>query len=158
MLAATTLSAQGPTFSRLVAGVMTWGVWGHNLNTKAIAELIDTCLEVGITTFDHADIYGHYTTEAAFGAALAGSDSLRSKMQLVSKCGIKLVCKERPDNEIKSYDLRKAYIIASAEQSLRNLGTDYLDLLLVHQAQQPSAHRDERVVAEHSGREGIRVR
>ena len=126
------LSPHGPQFSRLVAGVMTWGVWGHDLSATAMEKLIDTCLEVGITTFDHADIYGHYTTEAAFGAALGHRQGWRSQMQLISKCGIRLVCPQRPENTLKSYDLRKEYIIASAEQSLRNLGTDYLDLLLVH--------------------------
>lgn len=132
MLSPAQLSYHGPTFSRLVAGVMTWGVWGHNLEVKEMSALIDHCLDLGITTFDHADIYGNYTTEEAFGQALAIDPSRRKKMQLISKCGIKLVCKQRPDNSLKSYDLSKDYIIASAERSLRNLGTDHLDLLLVH--------------------------
>lgn len=132
MLSPTVLSHNGPTFSRLVAGVMTWGVWGHNLPVQEMTALIDHCLELGITTFDHADIYGHYTTEEAFGQALAVEPSRRNKMQLISKCGIKLVCEQRPENSLKSYDLSKKYIIQSAEQSLLNLGTDHLDLLLVH--------------------------
>lgn len=132
MLAPTTLHPNGPTFSRLVAGVMTWGIWGHNLNTAAIDAFIDHCLQAGITTFDHADIYGHYTTEAAFGQALRLNPGRRSQMQLVSKCGIRLVCDQRPENQIKSYDTSKDYIISSVEQSLRNLSTDYLDLLLIH--------------------------
>jgi predicted oxidoreductase len=111
---------------------MTWGVWGHNLPTTAISSLIDHCLAVGIDTFDHADIYGHYTTEAAFGQALRQNPGRRNQMKLISKCGIKLVCKQRPENHVKSYDTSKAYIIKSVEQSLQNLGTDYLDLLLIH--------------------------
>lgn len=132
MLAPIQICPDGPTFSRLVAGVMTWGVWGHGLSTNDISTLIDHCLSLGITTFDHADIYGHYTTEAAFGEALARDPGKRVKMQLISKCGIRLVCKQRPENLVKAYDHNKAYIIASAEQSLRNLRTDYLDLLLIH--------------------------
>jgi predicted oxidoreductase len=111
---------------------MTWGAWGHQLPTKAMRTLIEGCAEQGITTFDHADIYGHYTTEAEFGKALDGSSQLRDEIQLVSKCGIRLVCTERPENHLKSYDTRRAYIIESAERSLRNLRTDYLDLLLIH--------------------------
>lgn len=132
MLAPVQLSYPGPVFSRLVAGVMTWGVWGHNLDIKEMSALIDHCLSLGITTFDHADIYGHYTTEEAFGNALTLHPKRREEMQLVSKCGIRLVCDQRPENLVKSYDLGQDYIIASAERSLRNLRTDYLDLLLIH--------------------------
>ncbi|WP_367391355.1 aldo/keto reductase family oxidoreductase [Lewinella sp. LCG006] len=132
MLAPIRLSSPGPVFSRLVAGVMTWGVWGHDLDIKEMSAMIDHCLSLGITTFDHADIYGHYTTEEAFGNALALQPRRRHEMQLVTKCGIRLVCKERPENVVKAYDHRKEYIIASAERSLRNLRTDYLDLLLIH--------------------------
>ena len=90
------------------------------------------CLEQGITTFDHADIYGDYTCEGCFGAALAESGVERSAIQLVTKCGIKLVSAQRPDHIIKSYDTSCAHIIASVENSLRCLRTDYIDLLLIH--------------------------
>lgn len=132
MIAPIRLASPGPVFSRLVAGVMTWGVWGHDLDVKEMSALIDHCLDLGITTFDHADIYGHYTTEEAFGNALALRPTRRQEMQLISKCGIRLVCEQRPENQVKSYDLGKDYIIASAERSLRNLRTDSLDLLLIH--------------------------
>lgn len=142
MLATNQLSPDGPVFSRLVAGVMTWGVWGHDLTVAQMSNLIDHCLELGITTFDHADIYGHYTTEAAFGQALAQRPDRRQQMELISKCGIKLVGQERPENLLKSYDCSRGYIIKSAEQSLRNLGTDYLDLLLIHRPS-PLLHAEE---------------
>lgn len=132
MLQPTHLGPHGPVFSRLVAGVMTWGVWGHDLDKSAMAGLIEGCLTHGITTFDHADIYGHYTTEEAFGHALAETQVKREDIQLISKCGIRLVCKQRPNNRLKSYDTSKEYIITSTEQSLRKLQTDYLDLLLIH--------------------------
>ncbi|MEN0051735.1 MAG: aldo/keto reductase [Bacteroidota bacterium] len=119
-------------FSKIVAGVMNWGEWGYNLNPPQVRMLMEQCLEVGVTTFDHADIYGDYTTEYLFGMATGGSSSLRQKMQLISKCGIKLVTPNRPKYRIKSYDTSKAHILQSAEQSLRNLKTDYLDLLLIH--------------------------
>lgn len=119
--------------SRIVAGTMTWGEWGKDLSSGEMAKLIEHCLSIGITSFDHADIYGHYSTEATFGTALSElGTSVRAQMQLVSKCGIRLKSHRRPENAIKSYDTTKAYIIASAERSLKNLQTDHLDLFLIH--------------------------
>ncbi|WP_106792103.1 aldo/keto reductase family oxidoreductase [Aquimarina sp. Aq78] len=118
--------------SRIVAGCMNWGAWGANLTIDQAQELIEDCLAIDVTTFDHADIYGHYTTETLFGNALKKQPSLRKKMQLVTKCGIKLVTPNRPDTIIKSYNTSKDYIISSAEQSLQNLNTDYIDLFLIH--------------------------
>ncbi len=126
------LSENGPVLSRIVAGCMNWGEWGANLSIDQTRKLIEDCLSINVTTFDHADIYGHYTTEALFGNSIKGNSSLRQKMQLVTKCGIKLVTPNRPDNTIKSYNISKEYIISSVEQSLKNLQTDYIDLLLIH--------------------------
>lgn len=118
--------------SRIVGGTMNWGVWGHNLSPNEMLKLIRESIELGITSFDHADIYGHYTTEETFGKALKIQPSLRSRMQLITKCGIKLTTPNRPNNKIKSYELGASYIVKSVEQSLRNLRTDYIDLLLIH--------------------------
>jgi predicted oxidoreductase len=118
-------------FSKIIAGTMTWGVWGKDCNTRQMIELINCCLENSITTFDHADIYGDYTTEAAFGKAFGESKIDRSKVQMISKCGIQMESEKR-GNIIKHYDYSTSYIIWSVEQSLRNLQTDYLDLLLLH--------------------------
>ncbi len=120
---------------------MNWGVWKAGFTTKQMADLIHQCLETGITTFDHADIYGGYTTEAEFGAAFAQSDIARENIQLISKCGIQHTLGSR-DNRVKHYDYSKEYIIWSAENSLRNLQTDYLDLLLLHRPS-PLMHPDE---------------
>lgn len=118
-------------FSKIIAGTMSWGVWGKNFNTNQMMELMNCFLENEITTFDHADIYGGYTTEASFGKALSESDIDRSKIQLISKCGIQLESEQR-GNIVKHYNYSADYIIWSVEQSLKNLGTDYLDLLLLH--------------------------
>ncbi len=142
MLAPIQLAENGPKIPRLVPGVMTWGVWGHQLSASEIQDLIEHCLSIGLTTFDHADIYGHYTTEAAFGEVLKEQPHLRQEMQLISKCGIKMVCKQRPDHLLKSYDTSREHIIRSAEKSLQNLHTDYLDLLLIHRPN-PLMHVDE---------------
>ena len=118
--------------SPIIAGVMNWGVWDKNLNTKEFAHLINLFIENGITTFDHADIYGGYTTEEAFGKALTESKIDRKKIQLITKCGIQYTSVKRPENHIKHYEYSKDYIIWSAENSLKNLQTDYLDVLLLH--------------------------
>lgn len=118
-------------FSKIIAGTMTWGIWGKNLDKNQMVELMSSCLESGITTFDHADIYGGYTTEAAFGNAFGESGIDRKEIQLISKCGIQLLSENR-NTKIKHYDYSKSHIIWSAEQSLKNLKTDYLDLLLLH--------------------------
>lgn len=118
-------------FSKIIAGTMTWGVWGKNCTSKEMIELMNSCLESGITTFDHADIYGGYTTESDFGNAFAESKIDRQSIQLISKCGIQMVTENRT-NSIKHYAYSKDYIVWSAEQSLRHLKTDYLDLLLLH--------------------------
>lgn len=118
--------------SPIIAGVMNWGVWDKNLNTNEFTHLINLFIENGITTFDHADIYGGYTTEASFGKALSESKIDRKKIQLISKCGIQYISVKRPENHIKHYEYSKDYIIWSAENSLKNLQTDYLDVFLLH--------------------------
>lgn len=117
--------------SPIVAGVMNWGIWDKNLNTKEMENMINLCLENKITTFDHADIYGDYTTESDFGKAFASSTIAREKIQLISKCGIQMVTENRK-NTIKHYDYSKDYIVWSVENSLKNLHTDYLDVFLLH--------------------------
>ena len=117
-------------FSRIVSGTMTWGSWGKKLSQKEMVELMHHCIENGLTTFDHADIYGSYSTEADFGDAFADSGIKREDIQLVSKCGIQLT--RGRDNKINHYQYDKDYIIWSAEQSLKKLQTEYLDLLLLH--------------------------
>ena len=109
---------------------MTWGIWGKNFNQNQMIEMINVCLENNISTFDHADIYGGYTTENSFGQAFHDSKIDREKIQLISKCGIQSI--EGRDNKIKHYNYSKDYIIWSVENSLKNLKTDYLDALLLH--------------------------
>lgn len=124
------LSEHGPHVSQIVHGLWRLAEWKKA--TTEISALIPGCLEQGITTFDHADIYGDYTCESLFGAALAEAGVDRATIQLVTKCGIKLVSKNRPHHRIKSYDTDRSHIIASVENSLQALRSDYIDLLLIH--------------------------
>lgn len=119
------------TYSKIIAGTMTWGSWGKQLSKKDMILLIHHCIKNQITTFDHADIYGSYTTEADFGNAFKDSGIKRETIQLISKCGIQYLSENR-NNTVKHYDYSKEYIFWSVEQSLKNLQTEYLDTLLLH--------------------------
>jgi predicted oxidoreductase len=115
-----------------IAGCMRWGKWGANFGLEEYRQLIDECLENGITSFDHADIYGDYSTEAEFGEALKHRSSIRGQIQLITKCGIQLKTDPRQQYLIKSYNTSRDHIIASVEYSLRSLNTDHIDVLLIH--------------------------
>lgn len=118
-------------FSDLIAGTMRWGIWGANHSVPEVQKLIETCLDEGITTFDHADIYGGHTTETLFGNAWKDLKIARDKVQMISKCGIVMNSAQKPSS-IKYYNYDADYIINAVNQSLENLHTDYLDVLLLH--------------------------
>jgi predicted oxidoreductase len=121
----------GLSLSRLA-----YGVWrlseAADTSAQAVAGRIQACLDQGITTFDHADIYGGYSCEALFGAALRAQPGLKARIEIVTKCDIMLVSEQRPDNRVKHYDTSAAHVQASVERSLKNIGVDAIDLLLIH--------------------------
>ena len=123
---------------------MTWGAWGKQFSTAQMQVLFEEALDLGITTFDHADIYGGYTTEAAFGKAFHASSIAREKVQFISKCGIQFPSELRP-LPVKHYDYSAKHIQMSVENSLKNLNTDYLDVLLLHR---PSPLMEARPIAD----------
>ncbi len=116
--------------SRLALGLWRAKEWKYS--TQQLYNLVTQSLELGITSFDHADIYGGYECENIFGNVLKETPSLRQKMQIVTKCGIKLASPKFPDHTMHCYDTTKSHIIKSVERSLQNLNTDYIDLLLIH--------------------------
>ncbi len=112
-----------------------WGQWrllDWGLSYPQIEKLTRDVLDLGISSIDHADIYGDYGCEVAFGKVLKNNPSWRDDMQLISKCGIKLISDRYPNRKVKYYDYSYDYIVGQAENSLRNLNTDILDLLLLH--------------------------
>ena len=121
-----------PWMSDIIVGTMRWGIWDAKFTTADYEKMIAHSLELGFSTFDHADIYGDHTTEMEFGKALANHPSWREEIEIITKCGILRVCDQKPQHYIKAYDSSKAHILKSAEDSLRNLQTDYLDVLLLH--------------------------
>lgn len=100
------------------------------MSSRQLVSFIEAHLDLGITTVDHADIYGGYQCEAAFGDALKLAPHLRERMEVVSKCGIATTAKA--ENVLGHYITDRDHIIKSAEQSLSNLAIDHLDLLLIH--------------------------
>jgi predicted oxidoreductase len=116
--------------SRLIMGMWRIGEW--KMDSAEIANLVEGCLDLGIDTFDLADIYHSYQCEPLFGAALRHSPGLKSRLRLISKCGIALVSPNRPQHRVKHYDTSRAHIVTSVENSLAALGAERLDLLLIH--------------------------
>lgn len=118
--------------SPVIAGCMKWGAWGAKFSIEKYLQMIEDCIALGVTTFDHADIYGDYTTEEEFGAALKNNSSLRKQIQIITKCGIRRFTPNRPEHKISYYDTSSNHIITSVERSLKNFHTDYIDVLLIH--------------------------
>ncbi|MEI8025640.1 MAG: aldo/keto reductase [Pseudomonadota bacterium] len=125
-------SKSSPKFSRFIFGAWRLCDLPDEANPEAVAKKISAAMEHGITTFDHADIYGDYQCEEMFGRASSFHSIARDRIQLISKCGIKLHSKMRPSHGLKSYDTTAAHVISSVENSLKMLKTDYLDALLIH--------------------------
>jgi predicted oxidoreductase len=120
-----------PDFSRIVYGAWRMNDDVDNALTDAL-EKIQAALDVGITTFDHADIYGDYSCETLFGAALRLDSSIKDRIQIVTKCDIMLKSEKYPERHIKHYDTSPAHIKASVDASLARLGVDVIDVLLLH--------------------------
>ena len=93
-------------------------------------EFLDAALELGINFFDHANIYGRTRAETVFGRALREHPGLREKIVIQSKCGIRWA--DDPHGTPQRYDFSAEHILASVDGILKRLGTDYLDILLLH--------------------------
>jgi len=140
-------AAGGPTLSRIVAGAWRMADWRFSVQERV--RWIEGCLDLGITTFDHADIYGNYAVEALFGEALAAAPQLRERLQIVTKCGIRMVSPARPEHRLGHYDTSAGHVERSVDNSLAALRTDSLDVLLIHR---PDALMDADALAECFGR------
>lgn len=121
---------KGLEFSKLSVGLWRLNEW--EMTTSGIIDYIEVCLESGITTFDHADIYGNYGNEDLFGEALKERPDLREKMEIATKCNICLTTPNRPEHLIQHYNTTSGHIRFSVESSLKKLNTDYLDLVMIH--------------------------
>jgi len=123
-------SPDGPALSRLVQGYMHMNDW--NRSPREHLGFLQAHVDLGVSTVDHADLYGGCTVERHFGEVLALDPGLRERLQIVTKCGIQLVTDQAPGRRVKHYDTRARHLRASVEASLAHLRTDWLDLLLLH--------------------------
>ena len=130
--------------SRIISGTMNWGTWGANYSKQEMCQLISESFDSGINSFDHADIYGGYTTEESFGDAFIDTGIKREDVFFISKCGIMYPSKKLPI-KTKHYDYSEDHIIKSVNNSLEYLQTDYLDCLLLHR---PSPLMDINIIAD----------
>jgi len=122
--------ADGVSLSRIVYG--TWRLAdGPDTSSPHIIAKIEACLEQGITSIDHADIYGGYSVEEMFGSAIRGS-RLRDRIEIITKCGIIAPVGVHAGARLKHYDTSARHVLRSVERSLGLLGTDRIDLLLIH--------------------------
>ncbi len=110
---------------------MRWGSWGAQMSTQQYADIITKWLECGVNEFDLANLYGDYSCEKEFGEALRRLKISRPSVRLISKMGIENPSVER-GNSVKHYNYSKKHIVSSVEQTLQDLQTDYLDVLLLH--------------------------
>jgi len=128
------IAPNGPEFSRLVYG--TWRILDDedkaNCTPQALLGRFKACADLGITTLDTAEIYGTYHVEEAIGGALKLDPTFRSKIEIVTKCGIYIPCEFHPERKVAFYNVTTERIIKSTEKSLRLMGIDHIDLLLVH--------------------------
>lgn len=126
------LAAHGPEFSRLAYG--TWRLLNDTTppTAQSVLARLQRCADLGITTIDTAEIYGKYQVEEALGAALALDKGLRQRLEIVTKAGIYVPNAFHPARKVSYYDATGARLIKSLEKSLRFLGVDHVELLLVH--------------------------
>lgn len=115
--------------SQVVMGCMR--IADSGLTEAELLRLVEECLDMGVTSIDHAPVYGGYTCEKIFGdAVLRKKPELREKMELITKAGI--VCPGHYGNKTIYYNSTKEEILKEMDESLEKLGTDHVDLLLIH--------------------------
>lgn len=143
MVAMVSLASQGPSFSELVQGYWRLAEWG--MSPQQRLTFLKQHIDLGITTVDHADIYGNYECEKLFGQAIALDKNIREQIQIVTKCDIHLCSDKAPARKINHYDTSKTHILDSVDNSLSRLNVENIDLLLIHR---PDALMDADEVAE----------
>ncbi len=127
-----TLGENGPEVSPVIYSFWRAMEDPDGISFDTVQSKLKACLNLGITTFDHADIYGNYQVEELFGKALKELGISRHNLVISTKCGINHVDPRRSQYRVRHYDSSPGHLNKSVEQSLKNLGTDYLDILLLH--------------------------
>jgi predicted oxidoreductase len=124
------LSDSGPKVSPAIYGFYRWETEVNN-TAETMEKIIDLCLEVGINSFDHADVYGAYQCEELFGKVMSRKSFKREDIVLFTKCGLRILDPSQPEVTVKHYDTSREHILKSIDNSLRKLKTDYIDIFLL---------------------------
>ncbi|MEO5683550.1 MAG: aldo/keto reductase [Chitinophagaceae bacterium] len=124
------LSDSGPKVSPAIYGFYRWTTEAPDTQAS-MEKIVNLCLELGINTFDHADIYGSYQCEEIFGNLISAKSFKREDIVLFTKCGLRLPGANQPGVRVKHYDTSREHILKSVDNSLRNLKTDYIDIFLL---------------------------
>ena len=128
------------SMSRIVYGM--WRLAEDSDTSPAhVQAKIESCLAQGIATMDQADIYGGYMAEEVLGNALKGT-GLREQIEIVTKCDIIAPAGRHAAARVKYYDTSRAHITASVDTSLQLMGTDHIDVLLVHRPDPMMDHHE----------------
>jgi len=125
------LSDSGPKVSPAIYGFYRWNEVGGDA-AQTMEKIVNLCLELGINTFDHADIYGDYQCEELFGKLINRKSFKREDIVLFSKCGLVMPHASQPDVRVTHYNTSKDHILKSVDNSLRKLKTDYIDIFLLN--------------------------
>ncbi|HEY4198439.1 MAG TPA: aldo/keto reductase, partial [Mucilaginibacter sp.] len=149
------LSDAGPKVSPAIYGFYRWNE--QDISLSKTERIVDLCLELGINTFDHADIYGGYQCEEIFGEIIRGKRIKRDDIVLFTKCGLVVPHPSQPDVKVKYYDTSKDHITKSIENSLRKLRTDYIDIFLLNQLD-PLSNLEETAITLQKLRESGKVK
>ena len=126
------LSDKGPLVSPIIYSFWRWMEDPEGVSYQSIEKKINFCIELGINTFDHADIYGNYQVEELFGKAIKQKSFKRDDIVISTKCGINPISDARPQYRVRHYDCSREHIFKSVKKSLANLQTAYIDILLLH--------------------------
>lgn len=126
------MTFSSPAPASPILGSMRFGEWGARLSPEGVADLLEGALDLGIDTLDLADIYGGHTTNALVGAAFARRPGLRQRLHLIAKVGIVMASSPGNPRGVQHYDLSVSHLRRALDESLRALGVERVDTLMLH--------------------------
>ena len=127
------------SLSRIIQGL--WRLKAWKMTAEELLTFVHQCIDLGVTSFDTAEIYGNYEAEAMFGEALKLEPSLRSKIEIITKTGINMKSDKRP-YAMGHYDTTYDKVVASCKKSIDLMHCEYLDVFLIHREDPLINHKE----------------